>query len=160
MIQNNAKNRAALVDAIQKFLEERLPRRDLQVEITSTSEQEEMGIVVATFSQKGSSVPIIWGNRAIKAPEGIEESHVKKWLKETLQDVVFEALEEEGLESAFTINEPNPGSTEAYKQGCKCPRMDNHNGKGRGGMGEEFGWITFGDCPLHGFDDEQEQEQE
>ena len=24
----------------------------------------------------------------------------------------------------------NPGSPEAIKQGCTCPSMDNHNGKG------------------------------
>lgn len=45
---------------------------------------------------------------------------------------------------------PNPGSDEAVKQGCTCPRMDN--GWGRGVYLDEKGemqfWISE-DCPLH-----------
>jgi len=44
---------------------------------------------------------------------------------------------------------PNPGSKEAVKIGCKCPRLDNGNGneqlaKDRGGW-----WISSA-CPIHG----------
>lgn len=42
---------------------------------------------------------------------------------------------------------PNPGSKEALAQGCKCPHIDNHYGKGFGDP-RKF-WIN-GDCPMHG----------
>jgi hypothetical protein len=45
---------------------------------------------------------------------------------------------------------PKPGSGEAVQQGCTCPRMDNHHGKGYGGDGEKYGWVRRLDCPLHG----------
>lgn len=43
----------------------------------------------------------------------------------------------------------NPGSPEAIKAGCKCPVMDNANGKGIpwGADGPIF-WIDP-DCKLH-----------
>lgn len=44
---------------------------------------------------------------------------------------------------------PPPGSPAAVKSGCICPKWDNHFGKGYGGNGEEFGWVTFEKCPLH-----------
>lgn len=48
---------------------------------------------------------------------------------------------------------PNPGSDEAKKQGCICPRMDNAYGKGwmggvKDGKGETVFVIREG-CPIH-----------
>lgn len=37
----------------------------------------------------------------------------------------------------------NPGSPEAYKQGCRCAILDNNHGRGDGPF-----WIS-GDCPVH-----------
>lgn len=50
----------------------------------------------------------------------------------------------------MTDDKPNPGSPEAVEQGCKCPVMDNHNGKGimLGEQGPMF-WRAQS-CPLHG----------
>ena len=47
-------------------------------------------------------------------------------------------------------NKPNPGSKEAIKLGCTCPRMDNGHGKGAytDKEGPKF-WIDI-DCPIHG----------
>jgi hypothetical protein len=47
--------------------------------------------------------------------------------------------------------QPNPGSDEAIKAGCKCPVIDNEHGKGvywdeKGGA---LFWINA-ECPLHG----------
>lgn len=41
---------------------------------------------------------------------------------------------------------PNPGSPEARKLGCKCPRCDNANGEG---LGNGLFWINQS-CPVHG----------
>lgn len=47
------------------------------------------------------------------------------------------------------MNKPNPGSKEAGEQGCTCPVIDNHYGKGPYEKdGEPRFWITEG-CPLH-----------
>lgn len=50
---------------------------------------------------------------------------------------------------------PNPGSKEAIKQGCTCPKMDNANGKGyMGGVRDEHGQTVFVctvGCPVHDF---------
>lgn len=44
---------------------------------------------------------------------------------------------------------PNPGSKEAQKQGCICPVIDNHYGKGFDmGESDPSFWIVAG-CPLH-----------
>lgn len=54
----------------------------------------------------------------------------------------------------------NPGSDEAIKAGCLCPRMDNSYGRGYGGGGikdKETGETIFvrrQDCPLHGWKEE------
>lgn len=40
---------------------------------------------------------------------------------------------------------PNPGSDEAVKMGCNCPRMDNGYGKGS----YRDGWIITLSCPVH-----------
>ena len=40
---------------------------------------------------------------------------------------------------------PNPGSSEAYAEGCKCPILDNNHGRGDGPF-----WMSE-NCPLHGF---------
>lgn len=45
---------------------------------------------------------------------------------------------------------PKPGTQDAREQGCRCPVMDNHSGKGRGGHGAKYGWFMREDCPLHG----------
>lgn len=45
-----------------------------------------------------------------------------------------------------------PGSDEAVKAGCTCPRIDNHYGKGKNGDGERYGWfVTTGPlgCSVH-----------
>ena len=46
--------------------------------------------------------------------------------------------------------EKRPGSDAARKDGCVCPRMDNHCGMGRGADGWEYGWYVRADCPVHG----------
>jgi len=43
---------------------------------------------------------------------------------------------------------PNPGSLEAYKQGCTCASIDNGHGKGY--MGNPDVFVITEDCPLHG----------
>ena len=55
--------------------------------------------------------------------------------------------------AARVADTPNPGSPEARDAGCRCPRMDNANGAGIGCLGDRFGWVISGDCPLHGFED-------
>lgn len=59
----------------------------------------------------------------------------------------------------MTKETPNPGSPEAVKQGCLCPVMDNHNGRGffMGEIGPLF-WMSR-ECPLHGPKDENRKEQ-
>jgi hypothetical protein len=51
----------------------------------------------------------------------------------------------------MTENQPNPGSPQAVDKGCKCPVMDNGNGKGIGPLkdGTMMFWRAL-DCPLHG----------
>jgi hypothetical protein len=46
--------------------------------------------------------------------------------------------------------QPNPGSSEAVRQGCKCPVMDNNYGQGvwMGAYGRQ--WWRSSDCLLHG----------
>lgn len=44
---------------------------------------------------------------------------------------------------------PNPGSPEAKRRGCLCPRLDNNNGEGFPVDGQPCWWMTD-DCPLHG----------
>lgn len=47
---------------------------------------------------------------------------------------------------------PNPGSTEAIAQGCKCPVLDNGHGRGSGRIGSDglpVFWISA-DCQVHG----------
>jgi hypothetical protein len=55
---------------------------------------------------------------------------------------------------------PNPGSKESIDQGCTCPVMDNHHGKGRpvtgpDGKMETAFWVDAA-CPLHGVKDKRE----
>lgn len=45
------------------------------------------------------------------------------------------------------IKPPNPGSDEAYKKGCTCPRMDNSYG--RGYYGQEGIFVMTQGCILH-----------
>jgi hypothetical protein len=51
-------------------------------------------------------------------------------------------------------DKPNPGSDEAVKLGCVCPRMDNAYGCGYlAGVRDENGDVVFVincDCPVHG----------
>jgi len=51
---------------------------------------------------------------------------------------------------------PNPGSPEAIAQGCRCPRMDNCNGRGAytTADGTPIFYMTS-ICPLHGYEDPQ-----
>lgn len=47
---------------------------------------------------------------------------------------------------------PNPGSDEAIEQGCVCPVLDNHHGRGWDvGDGKQL-FVTNADCPLHGIE--------
>ena len=48
-------------------------------------------------------------------------------------------------------NNPTPGSDAAVAQGCTCPTMDNGRGRGHYGDGDKYGFVMSGDCPLHGF---------
>lgn len=47
-------------------------------------------------------------------------------------------------------DKPNPGSKEAIDQGCKCPVLDNHHGRGVliGQDPNPQFWYTE-DCPVH-----------
>lgn len=49
---------------------------------------------------------------------------------------------------------PNPGSKEAVSQGCRCPRVDNHYGRGyMGGIKDGNGMTLYAiheGCKLHG----------
>lgn len=47
----------------------------------------------------------------------------------------------------ITDDAPTPGSAEAVEQGCTCPRIDNHYG--RGYMDQEGVFVTAMGCPLH-----------
>ncbi len=48
----------------------------------------------------------------------------------------------------------NPGSPRAIANGCKCPILDNANGKGyMGGFADKDGgpvFVMMENCPLHG----------
>lgn len=52
------------------------------------------------------------------------------------------------MSTASNTTVPNPGSPEAQSQGCTCPVMDNHCGRGCYDDGIHF-WINY-KCPLHG----------
>lgn len=43
---------------------------------------------------------------------------------------------------------PNPGSSAALAAGCRCPRLDNCNGKFPPYPPD--GWVIATRCPLHG----------
>lgn len=48
---------------------------------------------------------------------------------------------------------PTPGSDEARKQRCVCPRILNNHGKGASeGMDGELMFYINVDCPLHGLE--------
>lgn len=44
--------------------------------------------------------------------------------------------------------DPTPGSNQAIEQGCKCPILDNANG--RGYMGVDGVFVINETCPVHG----------
>jgi len=52
------------------------------------------------------------------------------------------------------MNKPNPGSSEAVKQGCTCPVIDNCHGKGFPVTSDEgellIAFWRDMTCPLHG----------
>jgi len=50
---------------------------------------------------------------------------------------------------------PTPGSKDATDQGCTCPVVDNHYGRGYFGFGDEYGWVMQEDCPIHGIKQEE-----
>lgn len=49
-----------------------------------------------------------------------------------------------------------PGTKQAQENGCVCPVMDNHYGRGWGGDGATYGWVVNGDCRLHSVNYEQQ----
>lgn len=51
---------------------------------------------------------------------------------------------------------PNPGSSEALDQGCRCPVLDNSHGIGY--LGVPGRWAYSGDCPLHSGGDWEKSE--
>lgn len=53
---------------------------------------------------------------------------------------------------------PAPGSQAAISQGCTCPVIDNHHGRGYGANWPKYGWIIFEDCPLHGNEGKADEE--
>ena len=57
----------------------------------------------------------------------------------------------EGWHSTEECYALKPGGDVAVKRGCKCPRIDNHYGKGVPTFpdGERVWWIRAA-CPLHG----------
>ncbi len=44
---------------------------------------------------------------------------------------------------------PNPGSKEAIEQGCLCPVVDNHKGKGILQPDETILFWYTSNCPVH-----------
>lgn len=46
------------------------------------------------------------------------------------------------------MNKSNPGSPDALFQGCTCPLIDNHYGRGVPSDKEPLFWYTEG-CPVH-----------
>lgn len=49
-----------------------------------------------------------------------------------------------------------PGSPEAQREGCTCPVMDNHYGRGYWGNAEKYGYVHNAECPVHGFPESPE----
>lgn len=47
------------------------------------------------------------------------------------------------------MTQAKPGTEEAREAGCECPVIDNHYGRGVGGMGEKLGWWFNQHCPYH-----------
>ena len=60
----------------------------------------------------------------------------------------------------MTNKTPNPGSPEAIKIGCSCPRMNNRNGLGvyDDENGNPLFWIS-GDRPIHGMELREEKNE-
>jgi hypothetical protein len=50
----------------------------------------------------------------------------------------------------FLSSVPTPSSDEAIRQGCLCPVIDNHYGKGFGVSKNETSYYISERCPLHG----------
>jgi hypothetical protein len=76
----------------------------------------------------------------------------EKPIQSEVMDKMFELIEEEckmttGRET-YTKT-PKPGTDEAVRLGCICPRIDNHYGKGSRGDGVKYGWYVTGGCKLH-----------
>ena len=57
----------------------------------------------------------------------------------------------------MSYKKPNPGSDEAIKLGCLCPRMDNEYGAGY--MGNPNVFVRAEGCPLHWEDAVKELEK-
>ena len=50
----------------------------------------------------------------------------------------------------MTEKKPNPGSSEAKEQGCRCAVMDNNHGKFPPfGTEDDPAWYITEGCPLH-----------
>jgi hypothetical protein len=60
-------------------------------------------------------------------------------------------------EEAYVPKRPYPGSLEAVYEGCACPQIDNHRGRGYGGDGYRWGWIVNEECPLHGVSEAEQK---
>ena len=52
----------------------------------------------------------------------------------------------------------NPGSQEAVEAGCRCPRIDNHYGKGYHGMSGSY--VISERCPIHSLNDTSQPARE
>ena len=89
-----------------------------------------------------------FGHEEACADTDIAIEAVKKVMKEVDIAVAFTAAMESPAYQALQAK-PRPGSATAELQGCTCPVIDNHYGKGRPCSGKTE-WIVSGNCPLHG----------
>lgn len=46
----------------------------------------------------------------------------------------------------------------AINRGCSCPAVENHHGYGINGNAELWGWLTDIECPIHGTELVEEEE--
>ncbi len=53
--------------------------------------------------------------------------------------------------------DPSPGSDAARELGCRCPVLDNAHGRGAwGSSGDDAVFWINGDCPMHGWDEDED----
>jgi hypothetical protein len=70
--------------------------------------------------------------------------------KGRLETKVARISHDQSLEIGGTAVECLPGSESARQNGCLCPIIDNHDGKGYRGDSTVYGYVVNGECPLHG----------